>query len=33
VGLGISLIKGRQLERLLEWLERLNVRQTPGESG
>jgi hypothetical protein len=33
VGLGISLVKGRQLQRLTQWLERLDVRQTPGESG
>jgi hypothetical protein len=33
VGLGISLVKGRQVQRLLEWLERKNTSQTPGESG
>jgi hypothetical protein len=33
VGLGISLVKGRQMRRVLQWLERLAAPQTPGESG
>jgi hypothetical protein len=33
VGLVISLVKGRQGQRLLEWLQRMNTSQTPGESG
>jgi hypothetical protein len=33
VGLVISLVKGRQGQRVLEWLQRMNTSQTPGESG